>query len=235
MAGCVVTSERVALVIAGLLALYNNLTNLLPQGLHDWVFIPLNLAALCLLLLWARSRGFSWTELGFSTNRMGSGVRWGIGLGLALPARLLLVLMLPESVRSLADPRDLGGLSMAALAYQTLMRIPLGTALFEEAAFRGVLYGVWARGAGARRAFLGSSIAFGLWHVTPTFELMDRAGIFPNFALLALGVVAGVLAYIIGGLLFAWLRQRSGAIYGSMLSHWLISALGGLAASLYGR
>ena len=226
--------ERVALVIAGLLALYNNLTNLLPQGLHDWIFIPLNLAALSLLLLWARSRGFSWNELGFSTDRMGAGVRWGMGLGLALPAPLFLVLVLPESVGSLADPRDLGDLSVAAVAYQTMVRIPLGTALFEEAAFRGVLYGVWAKGAGVRRAFLGSSIAFGIWHVTPTFELMDRADIFPNPALLALGVVAGVVASTVGGLLFAWLRLRSGAVYGSMLSHWLISGVGALAASLYG-
>ena len=185
----------------------------------------MNLAAVGLLVLWARSRGLSWEEMGVSTDRRGSAIRWGIGLGVAVPAPLLLVLVLPDSIGSLADPRGLGDLSTAELAYQTLVRIPIGTALCEEVAFRGVLFGVWAKGSGVRNALVGSTIAFGLWHVTPTFELMDGSGLFPSLPLLAVAVVVGVLASAVGGLFFAWLRLRTGSIYGPAVTHGLISAL----------
>ena len=224
-----------ALVIAGLLVLFNNLINLLPQPTHDRLFVPVNLAALALLLMWVRFRGLSWKELGFSLDRIGSGLRWGLGLGLALPAPMFLALALPESLGSLADPRDYSDVTATSLAYQTLLRIPLGTALFEEAVFRGVLYGVWVRAAGTRRAFIGTSVAFGLWHVTPTLELMSGSGYFPNVFLLALAVIGGVLAAFLGGLFFGWLRLRTGAIYGPTLTHWLINALGAMAAFLIAR
>ena len=224
-----------ALGIAVLLVLYNNPIKLLAQPLQDQLFVPANLVLIALLVLWVRHQGFSWRDLGLSADRMGSALKWGLGLGLALPAPIFLVLALPESVGSLEDPRIGGDVSGADLAYLTLVRIPLGTALFEEVAFRGVLYGVWARDAGVRRALIGSTIAFALWHVRPTVELMDSTEVFPNLFLLALGVLGGVLATVLGGLFFAWLRLRTGAIYGPALTHWLINALGALAAFLYAR
>jgi membrane protease YdiL (CAAX protease family) len=224
-----------ALLIASTLVVYNNLINLLPQPLHNLIFVPVNLAALSLLLLWCGHRGLSLAELGFSTGRVGDALRWGLGVGLGLPAPVFLALVLPESIGSLADIRDFSGLSTADLAYQALVRIPLGTALFEEAAFRGVLHGAWMKAAGLRHAVIGSSVAFGLWHVTPTLELLSGSELFPNYALLALGVAGGVLATVVGGLFFAWLRLRTGAIYGPTLAHWLINALGAVAAFLVAR
>ena len=221
--------------IAGLLVVFNNLINLLPQQTHDVVFVPVNLSLLTLLVLWVRWRRFDWAELGFSLRRKGSALKWGLGLGVALPGPAFLALALPESLGSLTDPRDYSQTSAAALAYQTMLRIPLGTALFEEAAFRGVLFGAWRRAAGVRGAVIGSSVAFGLWHVTPTYELMSGTDFFPNLSLLALGVVGGLLVTVIGGLFFAWLRLRTGAVYGPALTHWLVNALGALAAFLVAR
>jgi membrane protease YdiL (CAAX protease family) len=58
------------------------------------------------------------------------------------------------------------------LAWQTLVRIPVGTAAFEELAFRGVLYGLLHRAGGKRVALAGSSVAFGLWHVGPALAAL---------------------------------------------------------------
>ena len=57
----------------------------------------------------------------------------------------------------------------------------------------------------------------------------------PNLFLLALAIIGGVLAAFLGGLFLGWLRLRTGAIYGPALTHWLINALGALAAFLVAR
>ena len=64
--------------------------------------------------------------------------------------------------------------SRREVAYETLARIPIGTALFEEVAFRGVLTGLLLRTMAAGPAYAVSSAVFGLWHVLPT--LRDHAG-----------------------------------------------------------
>ncbi len=221
--------------IAAFLVVYNNLINLLPQPLHNQIFIPLNLAVAVLLVLWARSLGFSWQALGLSLNRISAAFRWGLGVGVAIPAPLFIAMALPEPIGSLADARDFSEVSPATLAYQTLLRIPLGTALFEEVAFRGVLFGVLAQEAGVRRAAVWSSVAFGLWHVTPTIELMRLIEWLSAPYVMAFAVLGGVAATSVGGLFFVWLRLRSGSVYGPILTHWSINSLSAFAAALSGR
>ena len=110
------------------------------------------------------------------------------------------------------------------MAYQALVRIPLGTVLTEEVLFRGVLYGIWNRVGRVRTALIGSSVAFGLWHIVPMLELLQKFGQSDPFHL-AGWVVGGVLVAFLGGLLFCRLRIRCGSAYASMLAHWFISAL----------
>jgi len=217
------------------LLLYNNLSNLLPQSLHDQAYIPLNLTAAALLVLWARRAGFSWQALGLSLDRPGSTLRWGIGLGIVLPAPIFLALMLPEPVGSLADARDYGELAWSGLVYQALLRIPLGTIVLEEVVFRGVLYRVLRERFGVRGAFIGSSAVFGLWHITPTIELLQGSDLFSNDIMLGFAVLGGLVAAAVGGLLFCWLRHRTGSIFSPALTHWLINGLGATAAFIATR
>ncbi len=219
------------LIAAVVLALYNNLVNLLPQHLHDQVYVPLNLVAGLLLVAWARRCGASWTGMGFSPAKVGSALRWGLGVGVLLPSPLFLALVLPTAVGSLGEARELDSATWPGLAYQTLVRIPLGTALFEEVAFRGVLYGLWARRSSPSRALVVSSVVFGIWHVTATLELLQGSDIFSS-GLLVPAVLGGVFATFLGGLLFGWLRQRCGSVYAPVLAHWLINALAAVAAFL---
>ena len=214
------------------LVLYNNLVGLLPEDIRDLIYVPLNLGVGFLLVLWVRRRGVSYQEMGFSREALHSGVRWGLLLGIALPAPLFLALVLPDSVSSLLEDKRLEGVGAAGLAYTTLVRIPLGTALFEEVAFRGLLYGVWAKAYGMRSAILGSSLLFGLWHVRPTLELLEENDRLSEPALMALGVLGGVAATFLGGLFFAWIRWRTRGVYGPVLTHWPVNALAATAAFL---
>ena len=190
------------------------------------------LAVGAVLIAWARSHGFAWDSLGLSLASIRAGARWGLLLGIALPSPLFLALILPEPAASLLDDPRMAGMGAVGLAYLTLVRIPLGTALFEEALFRGVFYGWWARAHGARGAVVGSSALFGVWHVTATLELLQSSERLGSPVLLGLAVAGGVLVTFVGGLFFAWLRRRTGGIYGPFLAHWLVNSLAALAAFL---
>ena len=94
------------------------------------------------------------------------------------------------------------------------VRIPIGTAVFEELLFRSVLFGLMARLRTVRFAVIGSSIVFGLWHVVPAWEsAADGAGA-------TAGAVVGTVAITtVAGVIFALLRVRSGSVVASMMAH----------------
>ena len=225
---------RLVLLLSLTLVLYNNLLSLVPQGLHNYFYVPLNLAAMTTLVVVAwRQLGVPLGRLGFSRGALAPGVRWGGVVGLALVAPLFLALAMPATRDFLADPR-VAGVGVPELAYRTLVRIPLGTALFEEVAFRGVLYGLWLRARGLRSAVVGSSVVFGLWHIAPTLELLQSSDRIDHPGLMALAFIGGIAATGAGGggLLFAGLRWKTGGVYGPALAHGLINALATLAAYL---
>ena len=110
-------------------------------------------------------------------------------------------------------------MSLGLLAYRALVRIPLGTALLEEFAFRGVLFGAWRRIASPIWATLGSSFIFGLWHIRPSIELLDTNGLAMASAG-RIGAIAGaVAATTLAGLVFCWLRVRSRSLLAPYLAH----------------
>jgi membrane protease YdiL (CAAX protease family) len=96
-----------------------------------------------------------------------------------------------------------------------LLVIPLGTVLFEETIFRGVLLAVLLARYPRRTAILGSAAAFGLWHLVPAVSAADGAS-----TIAAIGTVAGTIAVTtVAGVLFAWLRMRSGSLLAPILAH----------------
>lgn len=102
--------------------------------------------------------------------------------------------------------------------------------MLEEFAFRGVLFGAWARLEGPRRAAIGSSIVFGLWHIRPALDLLrtnDLAQSIPA------QITAAALAVILAagaGALFCVLRIRSDSLIAPALAHTGINSLATLAA-----
>jgi uncharacterized protein len=110
------------------------------------------------------------------------------------------------------------------------VRVPLGTALLEEVAFRGVLLGLLATLLGTRRAVVLSSLLFGLWHVRPAWGMAvaNGAGLGVGLA----SVAGSVVVTAIAGLAFCWLRLRTGHLAAPLVTHAGMNALATFAAHL---
>jgi membrane protease YdiL (CAAX protease family) len=191
------------------------------------------LAAFVLLLV-AKSAGLSWAELGLGRAALATGAWYGAVAAVLVAAGYGLAVALPATRSALRDTRyQVGAGSAVRTAFVT---IPLGTVVFEEVAFRGVLWGLVAQDRGATSATAASSVLFGLWHVLPALDLART-----NTALHADGgtsrrrlllTVLGTVAFtIVAGVVFAELRRRSGSLLAPVGLHWATNGLGVLAAA----
>lgn len=138
---------------------------------------------------------------------------WGLGpitgraaaaatvLAAVTAAAMLVGTQLPGISSAYLDER-VAGMGSSEVAFASLVRVPIGTALLEEVAFRGVLLAMLSRRYGTRWGIAGSSVAFGLWHLLPSLgltgnEAIEAAGAYP----LALSVIAMTAAGLAGAFL----------------------------------
>jgi membrane protease YdiL (CAAX protease family) len=128
--------------------------------------------------------------------------------------------------------------SAKSALYLALLAVPLGTVVFEEVAFRGVMWGLLDASAGGAWATAVTSGLFGLWHILPALD-MARAnrlsGNEPSRGATVRLVVGTVLFTAAAGVVFALLRQWSGSLVAPALLHWATNGLGVLAAGLAWR
>ena len=218
-----------ALLSIGLVA-WSVVANL---GLGERWYTARNLVLVVLLLLLARRLGFSWRELGLDPADLREGVRWGRLAVLVVAVVVAIGAALGDVIRPfgllLDDAR--ADLPLSDLAHAVLVRIPLGTAVFEELAFRGLLLAVLLRATSPGWSILWSSAVFGLWHVAPTIQTLRINEVAAN-SLVGLGAIAGaVVVTAVGGAVFAWLRVASGSLLAPVLAHWATNAFGLLAAA----
>jgi len=158
--------------------------------------------------------GLSWSELGCGREDLGSGLRWGLLAVAVLAIAIGAVVAIPAS-RSYFENGDVRAASVVEHVLEPLLVIPIKTVLFEELIFRGVLLAVLLRVTTRLPAVILCSVAFGLWHIPPA--LSDASG---KGALDAAGVVLGTVAFTtVAGLIFAWLRLRSGSLLAPILAH----------------
>ena len=200
-------------------------------GVSPAWYVPVNLLATLGLLGLARGIHLTTGELGMERAHLPAGLKWGIAAGLVAGVVLALGAAIPAT-QPLFDDARTAGIGPGLLAYRALIRIPVGTVLLEEVAFRSVLLAAWRRVASLPSAMIGSSIVFGLWHVRPAIDLLienDVAGNGPARALAVLGAVAGTT---IAGVAFCWLRVRSGSLLAPILAHVAANSLATVFAYL---
>lgn len=219
------TTMRIALVVA-VLAVVNALNNrLVPE-----LYVPVCLAGAATLILIARWDGLTWADLGLGRASAGRGLRWGLILAAVVLVGYFLVFAAPPARGMFLDERA-SGLSVGELLFQVLIRVPLGTVLLEEVAFRGVLWAMIERRRGAGRATWVSSVLFGFWHVLPSLGLAgsNRAvgAVFGHSALGgALSVATAVVGTAMAGVLLCEMRRRTGSLLTPAALHWTLNGAG---------
>jgi uncharacterized protein len=214
------------LLLTAFLTAYNNATNLLR--VPDVWYVPMNLTVGALLVLAAHRHGLSLAEQGLSSEGVAPGLRWGLAIAGVVAVGLGVALLVPAAQPLLGDQR-VAHLTPAGLLFTVALRIPLGTALFEELAFRGVLLAVWQRHTTLVTGIVVSSLVFGLWHIGPTIVALQRNGVTMGAG--GWATVAGsVVVTTVAGVMFCLLRLHTGGIVGPVIVHTATNSLGTLAA-----
>jgi membrane protease YdiL (CAAX protease family) len=193
-------------------------------------YVAWNLAIAVLLVLLARGSGLSWADLGLDNVRLRRGLRIGGVIALSVLGLYLLALTLPSTRAMFEDTRAAGTLGMAMWA--ALIRIPMGTVILEELAFRGVLPALVSPDRFWPGALV-SSVLFGLWHVLPSIGLSAaNAGLGATLGDLGeiVQVSLAVLAMTGAGLLLMAYRRWGGHLVTPMAAHVATNSLGILIA-----
>jgi membrane protease YdiL (CAAX protease family) len=226
---------RAELAAAAALATWNAAINrLVPSP----VYVPANLAAAALALAGARRSRVPAADLGLDRGQAGRGLRVGLAASVPVVAVVAAGAALPATRRWFLDERATTGGTGLAL-YHTLVRIPLGTAVAEEAIFRGALLGLLLQGGSKARAVALSSALFGCWHVLPTLDTLALnpvgAAVGDGPARTGGAVAAAAAVTAAAGLGFCWLRLRGDSLVAPVVVHAALNSSAFAAARLVAR
>lgn len=184
------------------------------------------------LLAVGRGSGLSWADLGLARSTTGRGAIWALGATVLVAIGYLIVAVTPLQVL-LQDSRFDDGWANAL--WRAAVIVPLGTVLWEEVAFRGVLWGQLRSRWSATWATAGSSLVFGVWHALPALrfaETNEGADSVASGTPLVIGTVM-VTTVVTGlaGVLLCEMRRRSDSLLAPLGLHWATNAFGVLAVA----
>jgi membrane protease YdiL (CAAX protease family) len=221
-----------AVAVAALLTWYNNLAG--REAWHRRWYPAVNMAAAAITLSAATAAGLTPEELGLSRDQLASGLRLGAAAAAPVAAAFALAPVIPAARPLLRDKR-VAGLSGRQLAYQVLLRIPIGTVCWEETAFRGVLHAALRRVLTERAAIVAQSALFGLWHVRPAAETLRANQLATGRTARVAAVAAVVAGTAAADALLSVLRERSGSLAAPVLLHLAANCAGPLASAVSSR
>lgn len=204
-------------------------------ALQDWVvhrrtppawYVPANVACALAGVAVGRWGGASSRELGVARADVGTGVRDGMLAAGVVAAGVTAAAAHPRGRRWFADDRYVS-MSAGRVLYETVVRIPVGTALAEELVFRGALLGLSVRQRSWPVSVARTAVLFGLWHLVPALGRRRASG----GRVSAGAAVAGEVVTTAGaGVVLAVLRGRSGSVVAPTLLHATTNAAALIAA-----
>lgn len=182
----------------------------------------LALAGLLALLVFAATRAgprLSGSELGLVRGGSARAGALGLLFGVATALVALVVLRFPPILDEPVRYAPLLQPDPVALLLRALVVMPLDTAVPEELAFRGLLYGWLRRGGGLTRAVVLSAGAYAAWHVVIVLATLAETNVVGEAWTAALGALAAFAAVFGGGVAFALLREWSGRLAAPLAAH----------------
>ncbi|WAL68957.1 CPBP family glutamic-type intramembrane protease [Amycolatopsis cynarae] len=220
--------RRIPVVLTAvlLLAVSTVLTN---RFLPGWAYPVTGAVTAVTLIVLARGAGLSPAAIGLDRDNFRRAALFGLA-GFAVVLLGFGVAMAVPSLRTLFHDGRIGSPGFGQLLWLALIRIPLGTVLLEEVAFRGVLPALL--GAGERWRWgpvLGAAGLFGLWHLLPSLALEQNAAVHATFGGLPLALVSllAMLAAAGAGVFLYWWRHTGRGLAAPMMIH-LATNSGGL-------
>ncbi|MFE5893401.1 CPBP family intramembrane glutamic endopeptidase [Streptomyces sp. NPDC056462] len=204
--------------------------------LNNWLarspamYVVICVIAAAVLLMIARWDGLTPADLGLDAAGVRRGLRWAPVLVAIVLVVLLILLAVPAGREAFRDGRA-ADLSLGRMLSGALVRVPFGTVLLEETAFRGVLWAMIRRRHGTAWATGVSSLLFGVWHLMPSRGInRSNAAVGSVFgegpAGVAPTVAAAIVATAVAGVVLCELRRRSGSLLAPMTLHWAVNGFG---------
>lgn len=226
-------------VYGGLVFAFLTLVNVLNNKWAPRLYLGICLAGTAILLASARWVGLSWGQLGLGAGSFIPGLIWAGAIFALVPLGYLLAAWFPLTRSAFADQRH-EGKSVWHVMYHAFVRIPFGTALLEEVAFRGVLLAIGVSLWGFWPGVIASSLTFGLWHILPSWDFHEvnagAAAVLGDGRGARLKSVGGtVLGTALAGLGFCALRDWSGSLLAPFAMHAALNGFGILASWSVGR
>jgi membrane protease YdiL (CAAX protease family) len=217
---------------ATVLAAYNNLVAAQPW--HRRWYPVINACAAAAALAAATASGLTAADLGLHPDRLRSGLRMGSAAAAPVVAAFALAALTPAT-RPLLNDQRVASLTNRQLAYQVLLRIPVGTVAWEEIAFRGVLRAALRRVLAEPAATAVASATFGIWHIRPTAEALAANRLARTRGARIAAVTAVAAGTAAAGALLSVLRDRSGSLAAPVLLHLAANCTAPLASALARR
>lgn len=220
-----------AVAACAVLTWYNNVAG--RTTWHRRWYPAVNAGAAAVTLAAAAASGLTADELGLRRDRLRAGLRLGVMASAPIAAAFTLTPVTPA--RTVLHDQRVAGLDRRQLAYQVLLRIPIGTVCWEEVAFRAVLPAALRRVLPRRTAMVTAAGLFGLWHIRPTAEALtgNQLATGRSTRVAAVGaVVAGTSA---AGAVLSYLCERSGSVAAPVVVHLTANCVGPLASAVNAR
>ncbi len=160
---------------------------------------------------------FGFDRIGVTGGDATGALLWGLATVTVMSLIGAVMLSRDDLRQQLADPR-LGDLSPLDAFTQIFVRIPVFTALIEEAFFRGVLHAaLMALYPTDVAIWLGAGL-FGMWHIGPGVDHAQAAGR-DSARAGALHTAVTVVATTVAGAFLVWLRIETGSIWAPVAVH----------------
>ncbi len=159
---------------------------------------------------------FGFEQIGLVGGDLSTAVIWGLATVLVFASIGATMCSRNDFRVELADPR-LASLGTREALGQIFFRIPVFTALIEEAFFRGVLHAALMALYPIEVAIWMGAGLFGLWHIGPAID-QARAGD-KSLRAGARHTAATVVAMTAAGAFLVWLRIETGSIWAPVAVH----------------
>ncbi|MBM7366897.1 CPBP family intramembrane glutamic endopeptidase [Gordonia hydrophobica] len=177
--------------------------------------------------------GLKPADFGLGPSTYARGIRWATTIIVVVVAAIAVALAIPR-LRDLFHNDAYRTLPWALTSAFVL--IPLQTVIPEELLFRGIILGSLLRRRSTVVAVAIQAVLFGLWHVVSSLGLTaSNEGFSGAVGTGTVGTILGILGAVaftgLSGIVFGWLRVKTGSLLPCLALHWAANGAGAVAAA----